>query len=263
MQDERDEQSIRFKDMMDMHQKEVHDLNVKHEKELAAAKRKYLDREGCNLAASPSSSIFSVELTPKKVKLLGDIASMAQKSFNSSSPVQKEASLESCSPVERTLEVDVSPQRATTSTTTSSTPSSSTPSSSRGLFAGVKLGDKPPLVELSKGSGITLTAMQLSFIHRVSRQKPELMLRKLLEAVFTHKELVNGCAMGARLAANKKSEGTSTPLDSEKLSAIKDYILKKFKQTDGKPALIEKDMNAIINSKCATVRRGLNSKKAN
>lgn len=73
---------------------------------------------------------------------------MAQKSFNSSSPVQKEASLESCSPVERTLEVDVSPQRATSSTTTSSTPSSSTPSSStpsssRGLFAGVKLGDKP------------------------------------------------------------------------------------------------------------------------
>ncbi|PIK39760.1 hypothetical protein BSL78_23401 [Apostichopus japonicus] len=119
MQDERDEQSVRVKDMMDMHQKEVHDLNVKHEKELAAAKRKYLDREGCNLAASPSSSIFSVELTPKKVKLLGDIASMAQKSFNSSSPVQKEASLESCSPVERTLEVDVSPQRATTSPTTS------------------------------------------------------------------------------------------------------------------------------------------------
>ncbi|PIK52354.1 hypothetical protein BSL78_10754 [Apostichopus japonicus] len=193
---------------------------------------------------------------------------MAQKSFNSSSPVQKEASLESCSPVEGTLEVDVSPQRATSSTTTSSTPSSSTPSSStpsssRGLFAGVKLGDKPPLVELSKGSGITLTAMQLSFIHRVSRQKPELMLRKLLEAVFTPQELANGCAMGARLAANKKSEGTSTPLDSEKLSAIKDYILKKFKQTDGKPALIEKDMNAIINSKCATVRRGLNSKKAN
>ncbi|XP_071851480.1 uncharacterized protein [Apostichopus japonicus] len=183
---------------------------------------------------------------------------MAQKSFNSSSPVQKEASLESCSPVERTLEVDVSPQRATTSTTTSSTPSSS-----RGLFAGVKLGDKPPLVELSKGSGITVTAMQLSFIHRVSRQKPELMLRKLLQAVFTPQELPNGCAMGARLAANKKSEGTSTPLDSEKLSAMKDYILKKFKQTNGKPALIEKDMNAIINGKCATVRRGLNSKKAN
>ena len=77
----------------------------------------------------------------------------------------------------------------------------------------------------------------------------------LLSTLFTPKQLAHGKAKGQRKAHNAKEE--SRALSSTVLSAIKEFVLNKFKNSSGEPFLTEKEFTEIINAKCGTARRAL------
>lgn len=53
-------------------------------------------------------------------------------------------------------------------------------------------------------------------------RKPEVMVRRLLETVFSRKELLEGCAFGRQQKNAKTKSGLkSIPLNKEKLAAIR------------------------------------------
>lgn len=111
-------------------------------------------------------------------------------------------------------------------------------------------------VELLPGSGVHVTQAQMNMLElRAATKNAQQLLRIGLLMVFTKDELMNGCAVGTRMAHNKGTPIPSTPLDPVKLMTLKAFVLKKFKRKDKRPALQDKEMNRIINCKCSELRR--------
>lgn len=83
-------------------------------------------------------------------------------------------------------------------------------------------------VELVKGTGVYVTVPERTSIALKGRKGLGVMLRKILEVLFSFDELRRGCAVGGRpKACNKQSADVSVPLDPKRLSAAKGELLLK------------------------------------
>lgn len=89
---------------------------------------------------------------------------------------------------------------------------------------------------------------------------PRKMTIALLECIFPKESLAKGKCKGIRTAHNAKEESKALP--GTVLSAIKEFVLNKFKQDNTQPCLTDKEFTEIINAKCGTVRRSLKKNAA-
>jgi len=74
-------------------------------------------------------------------------------------------------------------------------------------------------------------------------------------SVFSREQLAISKATGKRQSHNYLTP--TKPLNQLVLQAILEFVLTKFKKDSGEPALSVSNFNSIVNSKCATARRGL------
>ena len=116
-------------------------------------------------------------------------------------------------------------------------------------------------VRMVPGLDVFLTPAQLSQAMLKAGTNPRLLIGALLEVFFSKEVLAVSSAKGKRPAYNNKTGETSMALPESVVSAIKQYTLIQFKKPSGEPCLSESAMNDIINTKCATARRSLNSKR--
>ena len=107
---------------------------------------------------------------------------------------------------------------------------------------------------------VWITASQLSLATHRANNQPRKMLINMLDIFFTRETLAISSAKGTRVAHNNKMDAQSKPLNAIVLSALKEFILKTFKKSNGEPCLTESVFNEVVNNKCATARRALNPK---
>ncbi|XP_071830380.1 uncharacterized protein [Apostichopus japonicus] len=110
-------------------------------------------------------------------------------------------------------------------------------------------------IELVKGSSCRITREQLDqVIMTTVGRKPEVMVRRLLETVFSRKELLEGCAFGRQQKNAKTKSGLkSIPLNKEKLAAIRKFVLRRIRKS-GKESISQSQFRRVVNCKCAELR---------
>jgi len=107
---------------------------------------------------------------------------------------------------------------------------------------------------LSKGYNVYIPQSKLSSAILVGTC-PRRLTIQLLECFFSREQLANSNATGKRQAHNSLTP--TKPLNQLVIKSILEFVLAKFKKDSGEPAVSVSNFNSIVNSKCATARRGL------
>ncbi|PIK40429.1 hypothetical protein BSL78_22712 [Apostichopus japonicus] len=164
--------------------------------------------EGCDCYNSPAPEktvMNEINVTPRKIKFLSDLTKTLSCMVTETAP-----------PLMTTPPSLTTPASLTTPSF-STIPETSTLGATTSSFVTEK-------VELVKGTGVYVTVPERTSIAPKGRKGLGVMLRKILEVLFSFDELRRGCAVGGRpKACNKQSVDVSVPLDPKRLSAAKGY----------------------------------------